>query len=74
MGSSVLTAVEDDFVEVLQRMIADDAFGGRSQKKIVDEREHEERAHPVVRKALPHFGGEEIAQSDWVAEKRRFFD
>ena len=33
--------------------------------------EDQERAHPVVREALPHLGEEQRRQARWVAEERR---
>ena len=56
---------------MLQRVIADDAVGGGMQEEVVDEIKIRMRAHPVIGKALPHFGGEQIAQPDRVAEKVR---
>ena len=35
----------------------------------IDEEENEERAHPVVREALPHLDGEQQAEAGRVAEE-----
>ena len=68
LGIEGYAAVENDLVEMFERVIADQAFGCGRQQKVVGEGQDEQGAHPVIGKALPHFGGEEIAQPDRMAE------
>src|SRR5262245_27361993 len=44
-------------------------LGVARQQQVLDHVEDEERAHPVVREALPHLGREQEREAAWMAEE-----
>ena len=60
---------EDRFIEASERAEPDHVAGVFRQQHELHHVEHEQRAHPVIRKALPHLGGEQEGQAARVPEK-----
>ena len=60
---------EDAFEPALEAEQADDVAGMIGQQQIFGHIEHEQRAHAVIGKALPHFGGEQVGQPARMAEQ-----
>ncbi len=60
---------EDAFQRALEGEQADDVAGMIGQQEIFRHVEHEQRAHAVIGKALPHLGGEQVSQPARMAEQ-----
>ncbi len=59
---------EDRFERALHREQAAHVAGMLGQQQVFRHVEHEQRAHPVIREALPHLGGEQEGEAPRVAE------
>ena len=53
----------------LERVEPDDGVGVLRQQQVFHHVEDEQRAHPVIGKALPHLGGEQERQAARMAEQ-----
>ena len=60
---------EDTFEPALEAEQPDDVAGMIGQQQVFGHIEHEQRAHAVIGKALPHLGGEQISQPARMAEQ-----
>ncbi len=60
---------EHGFQRALQRVEPAHIAGVLRQQQVLGHVQHEQRAHPVIREALPHLGGEQERQPARMAEQ-----